>query len=383
MKPGWLGLYIEDQKLESVLIQNVTNDRWKEVICFYAALDSATNLVNAALDQVEIVPSEKKSDLLKLANRLRAEGRRLKQETSDRLDTVLSHAKIERSLTAEVRLQQQFKSAIRLNDQTVISQHYISWAEYQLFLNAQQAGQFHSQANLIEISATQFDEPVTGISWEDARWFCAWLSTQTSLQDGKVYDYRLPTIYELQQAPTQDNLMAWTEDRDRAGSALRMVRVMLPNRYKSLLNYLACGRWKDADRETHRLMVEIAGQTERGHLSPAEIQNFSCEDLRIIDQLWMKFSNGLFGFSIQKQIYVETGNPLDGRYHEESFERFCDRVLWRKNNQYVKYPENVDFDASAPRGHLPVCWIVGGWGVGEWVGFGLGELFSLTEICEL
>ncbi|CCQ59603.1 GUN4 domain-containing protein, partial [Crocosphaera watsonii] len=33
--------------------------------------------------------------------------------------------------------------------------------------------------------------------------------------------------------------------------------------------------------------------------------NFPCEDLRIIDQLWVKYSNGQFGFSVQKQIYMD------------------------------------------------------------------------------
>ena len=37
------------------------------------------------------------------------------------------------------------------------------------------------------------------------------------------------------------------------------------------------------------------------------IDNFPCEDLRTIDQLWVKYSDGRFGFSVQKRIYQNLG----------------------------------------------------------------------------
>ncbi len=33
----------------------------------------------------------------------------------------------------------------------------------------------------------------------------------------------------------------------------------------------------------------------------------TCEDLRTIDQLWVKYSNGRFGFSVQKRIWHSIG----------------------------------------------------------------------------
>jgi hypothetical protein len=171
-----------------------------------------------------------------------------------------------------------------------------------------------------------------------------------------VYDYRLPTEEELRQYPAREpgqrQLIAWTDSPTSQGNALRVVRVQLPTRYKALLNYLANGRWREADEETAKVMLEVAGQTDRGYLVAEDIKKFPCEDLRIIDRLWVKFSGGRFGFSVQKQIYLETGNKPGGQYREQEFKRFCDRIKWRVNNGWQNY-DALTFSAEAPEGHLP------------------------------
>jgi len=55
-------------------------------------------------------------------------------------------------------------------------------------------------------------------------------------------------------------------------------------------------------------MFEVAGRTKEESLRTEDIDNFPCEDLRTIDQLWVKYSNGRFGFSVQKRIYQSLGN---------------------------------------------------------------------------
>jgi hypothetical protein len=131
--------------------------------------------------------------------------------------------------------------------------------------------------------------------------------------------------------------------------SLRVVRQQIPDRYRELVNYLASGSWREADQETYEVMKNLAG----GRLSVEAIQKFPCDDLRIIDQLWVKFSGGQFGFSVQKQIYVETGNPLDGKYHEETWEKFCDRVGWRTGNEYVNYSDLKTNPSLSPTGEFP------------------------------
>ena len=49
--------------------------------------------------------------------------------------------------------------------------------------------------------------------------------------------------------------------------------------------------------------------------------NFPCDDLRTIDQLWVHYSNGKFGFSVQKKIYMdELGGTRD--YDKKIWEEF-------------------------------------------------------------
>jgi serine/threonine protein kinase len=80
--------------------------------------------------------------------------------------------------------------------------------------------------------------------------------------------------------------------------------------YTKLRNLLAAQKWKEADQETARVMLEAANRTKEGYLDRQSIENFPCEDLRTIDQLWVKYSEGRFGFSVQKQIWLELGGSM-------------------------------------------------------------------------
>ncbi|MBU7583756.1 MAG: GUN4 domain-containing protein [Nostoc sp. TH1S01] len=70
--------------------------------------------------------------------------------------------------------------------------------------------------------------------------------------------------------------------------------------------------WREADEETFKLMLKVAGREQQGYLGLEDIRNFPCEDLRIIDKLWVDYSNGHFGFSVQKEIYLSVGGILEG-----------------------------------------------------------------------
>lgn len=349
----------EQDNGEATLKMKLTNDRWQEVTRFYAALGDATPMIEALLAEE---PSEY---TLLLARRCMEEGREVEQDTLAKLqDQLNTYAKAHPQatnegadsalgdLTATLRLETRFKQPDG-NPQL----DPITWGEYRLFLEAQQAQQFHSTADLITTAPDQDSQPVTGISWQDARWFCAWLSTQTTLQeDGKVYDYRLPKPEELSNTAPKDwvHLAPFTTDPKTPGNTLVVVRETLPERYAALLNYLANGRWREADDETFQVMKKVAG----GSLTVNAIKEFPCEDLRIIDQLWVKFSGGKFGFSVQKKIYIETGNLLNGKYREETYEKFGRCNGWIIDDKHI---QSRIFDMNAPKGHLPgeLVWMTG------------------------
>jgi serine/threonine protein kinase len=120
--------------------------------------------------------------------------------------------------------------------------------------------------------------------------------------------------------------------------------------YRELRDYLAQGKWKEADAETARVMLAVAKREEEGWLNDEHINNFSCEDLRTIDQLWVKYSDGRFGFSVQKRIYQSLGGTRG--YNSDIWEKFGDKVGWRKGDRWLYYTD-ITFDKKAPEGHLP------------------------------
>ncbi|MDT9180783.1 MAG: GUN4 domain-containing protein, partial [Limnospira sp. PMC 1238.20] len=148
--------------------------------------------------------------------------------------------------------------------------------------------------------------------------------------------------------------------------------------YSQLNRLLKSGNWKAADEETAKMMLAVAGKTQRGYLDDDDIKNFPCEDLRIIDGLWVKHSNGHFGFSVQKQIYINCGGKPNGSIPSDTiWERYCDEVGWRVNGIKTHW-SNCTFSAAAPRGHLPTDEKWGYWG--SWT---VNRVFSRAQTCNL
>ncbi|HIK45480.1 MAG TPA: GUN4 domain-containing protein, partial [Leptolyngbyaceae cyanobacterium M65_K2018_010] len=101
--------------------------------------------------------------------------------------------------------------------------------------------------------------------------------------------------------------------------------------YTHLRDLLKAQDWRAADQETYEVMICAVGKKSGDWFTSEELLNFPCTDLRTIDRLWVKYSQGKFGFSVQKQIYVECGAQLDGKYPgDKILHKFCDRVGWRR-----------------------------------------------------
>jgi uncharacterized caspase-like protein len=149
--------------------------------------------------------------------------------------------------------------------------------------------------------------------------------------------------------------------------------------YACLRDLLKAQDWRAADQETYEVMLSVVGKKTDDFFDSDDLLNFPCTDLRTIDCLWVKYSQGKFGFSVQKQIYVECGAKLDGEYpgHEICGE-FFDRVGWRKGGKHL-YCEDLKADPSlSPAGEFPWWgYYEGGWRYVEEC------LLSRTETCKL
>ncbi|MGK7918421.1 MAG: GUN4 domain-containing protein [Trichodesmium sp.] len=150
--------------------------------------------------------------------------------------------------------------------------------------------------------------------------------------------------------------------------------------YSKLQDLLATGKWREADQETARLMFKITNQKAGDRLKISSIDNFPCTDLRTINQLWVNYSKGKFGFSVQREIWENFGTQTNYL----TYEKFGDRLGWHSILGWTNY-DNLIFDLEkAPDGHLPAMLAM----TGNWVWFmELGKLFSALakrlNICQI
>jgi hypothetical protein len=147
--------------------------------------------------------------------------------------------------------------------------------------------------------------------------------------------------------------------------------------YTRLRELLAAGEWQKADRETEAVMLTVSGREEEGWLTEEDMEMFPCQALRTIDELWVKYSNGRFGFSVQKRIWKDIESAIE-EDHIDIWKLFGDRVGWRVNDYWVGY-RNLTFSLNAPQGHLPGWVFVSGFVAGGFFG---GGLFDRIEACE-
>ncbi len=137
----------------------------------------------------------------------------------------------------------------------------------------------------------------------------------------------------------------------------------------ALRSHLAAQDWQAADAETRRLLdpwIHPGGDI----LSTPLATNIPPEVLQTLDQLWVKASDGRFGFSVQQRIWNElrAQNPVDSATAATAFgdstvvERFAKRVGWTRPpgledptfiaGEWLTEME-INPSLDAPVGHLP------------------------------
>ena len=123
------------------------------------------------------------------------------------------------------------------------------------------------------------------------------------------------------------------------------------NFYCQLENYLRENNWREADEETAWLFYLVMVWEDYRDWDEL-CQRFSLEILQNIDQLWVNFSNQMFGFRIQSSIWesLET-QDLNLNIRNEEFGR---RVNWNEENEWRDYDSMLS-SISSPSvcGQLP------------------------------
>ncbi|MBD0389184.1 MAG: AAA-like domain-containing protein [Nostoc sp. C3-bin3] len=123
-------------------------------------------------------------------------------------------------------------------------------------------------------------------------------------------------------------------------------------------------RWREADLKNSLFILYLAGREKEGYLDFTSIKNFNCNDLKQLDTLWVKNSKGHFGYSVQKKIYLASGNSLDfdwekvkwKNWNEKGYNDFTKSVGWKgedgKWRTYEELPMNLEV---SKRGELPTA----------------------------
>jgi hypothetical protein len=71
--------------------------------------------------------------------------------------------------------------------------------------------------------------------------------------------------------------------------------------------------------------------------------------------LWIKYSNGRFGFSVQKKIYQALGGAREFDY--DIWCKFGETVGWKNEENWLSN-KDIIFDIKAPNAHLPVKYLL-------------------------
>ncbi|GAB4229936.1 MAG: GUN4 domain-containing protein [Stanieria sp.] len=117
--------------------------------------------------------------------------------------------------------------------------------------------------------------------------------------------------------------------------------------YQPLQQLLAQQDFLGADVLTLQKLCEIAGEAaiKRKWLYFTEAENLPKTDLHTLDQLWLIYSEGKFGFSVQRQIWLSLG---------QDFAQLWYKIGWKSGNNWTRYPKEFTWDLTAPKGHLPL-----------------------------
>ena len=117
--------------------------------------------------------------------------------------------------------------------------------------------------------------------------------------------------------------------------------------YTTLQQLLVKQDFLAADRLTLEKLCELAGSTavQRKWLYFSEVDNFPIADLQTINALWLIHSQGKFGFSVQRELWLSLS---------KNWEKLWPKIGWKTGNNWTRYPNEFTWDLSAPRGHLPL-----------------------------
>jgi hypothetical protein len=122
--------------------------------------------------------------------------------------------------------------------------------------------------------------------------------------------------------------------------------------YTPLKELLAAENWKEADKLTFDLILRLANKEETGSIDVASVAKLSCGELREINELWLKYSEGRYGFTVQKGVWERVSCKTVDEHIWTDF-GWC--VGWCGNDRKWLPYEEIGSSIFPPVGHFPVA----------------------------
>ena len=131
--------------------------------------------------------------------------------------------------------------------------------------------------------------------------------------------------------------------------------------YTRLRDLLRARDWRAADQETYRLMITTVGKEEGQWFDDKDLEEFPREELHTLDQLWVKYSHGHFGFSVQKEVWKEYDSPTT---LGDEWDEFCVKLGWQDSTEsrYMSEDELIYDPKKSPIAELPATFLLCGIG---------------------
>ena len=117
--------------------------------------------------------------------------------------------------------------------------------------------------------------------------------------------------------------------------------------YGPLQQALLEQNYEEADRLTSCHLRELAGPAaeRRGYVYYSEVPPIPGVDLENLDRLWLVYSRGRFGFSVQGRLLRACGGQ---------WEQLWPRLGWKSQGIWTRYPRSFTWSIDAPEGHMPL-----------------------------
>lgn len=120
--------------------------------------------------------------------------------------------------------------------------------------------------------------------------------------------------------------------------------------YSTLRDLLSECRWDAAQDKTYEIIRKLVGE-DGYYLKPESITEIPCTDLITIDLLWVEYSWGQFGLSVQKEIWMSIYRG-DSSFNPKNHDIFCKQV-WTGKIKALKKLKDEKSIKLVPAGYYP------------------------------